>query len=204
MIFIRVLLFRCVGVSRTARDWGSGFWWWWVVLVSVSKILTFAFHHLVISGIIGYSCLWLELVPTVILLASVSSPGSPFLSWVSGVRVLSAGKLYFCREGAQRSGVQTCLQAEGECLKQGLFQKMCCQSCLPADLPRLFSKGPGTQDGSLTCSSSQRPTKRIPLLSLRRCQDIWSPKLWSVPETVSLGPVQKLFHSAVCTLTCAD
>jgi hypothetical protein len=46
------------------------------VLVSVSKILIFAFHHLVISGVICYSCLWLEIVPPVILLASVSRPGS--------------------------------------------------------------------------------------------------------------------------------
>jgi hypothetical protein len=47
---------------------------------SVSKILTFSFHHLVISGISCYSCLWLELVPPVVLLASVSSPGNPALS----------------------------------------------------------------------------------------------------------------------------
>jgi hypothetical protein len=46
-------------------------------MVSVSKILTFAFHHLVISGVRCPSCLWLELVPPVILLASVSTPGSP-------------------------------------------------------------------------------------------------------------------------------
>jgi hypothetical protein len=37
-----------------------------VILVSVSQILTFAFHHLVISGVSCYSCLWLELVPPVI------------------------------------------------------------------------------------------------------------------------------------------
>ena len=46
----------------------------WSVLVPVSKILTFAFCHLVISGISCYSYLWLELVPSVILLASVSTP----------------------------------------------------------------------------------------------------------------------------------
>jgi hypothetical protein len=41
------------------------------------------------------------------------------------VRVLSAGKLSSCREGIQRSGVQTCLLAEDEALKQGLSQKLC-------------------------------------------------------------------------------
>jgi hypothetical protein len=80
-----------------------------VVLVSVSKILTFAFRHLVISGFSCYSCLWLELVPHVILLASVSR--------VSVVRVLSAANHSSCREGAQRSGVETCLLVEDEGLK---------------------------------------------------------------------------------------
>ena len=39
------------------------------------KILMFAFCHLIISGVSCYSCLWLELVPLVILLASISRPG---------------------------------------------------------------------------------------------------------------------------------
>jgi hypothetical protein len=49
-------------------------------LVSVSKILTFAFSHLVISGVSCYSCLWLELVPPMILLASIGRPGRLALS----------------------------------------------------------------------------------------------------------------------------
>ena len=81
-------------------------------MVSVNKILTFAFRHLVISGVSCYSCLWLELVPQVIMLASISRPGRLALSLVSVVRVLSTGKLSSCREGAQISGVQTCLLAE--------------------------------------------------------------------------------------------
>jgi hypothetical protein len=83
-----------------------------VVLVSVTKIVTVAFHHLVISGICWYSCLWLELVSPVILLASVSTPGSPTLSWVSVVSILSVGKLPSCRESGQRSGSWLCLLAE--------------------------------------------------------------------------------------------
>ena len=74
-------------------------------MVSVSKILMFAFRHLVISGVSCYSCLWLELVPLVIMLASISRPGRLDLSLVSVVRVLSAGKLSSCREGAQISGI---------------------------------------------------------------------------------------------------
>ena len=83
-----------------------------MVLVSVCRIFTFAFCHLVISGASCYSCLWLELVPQVIMLASISSPGRLDLSLVSVVRVLSAGKLSSCRKGAKISGVRTCLLAE--------------------------------------------------------------------------------------------
>ena len=49
-------------------------------LVSVSKILTFAFRHLVISGGGCYSCFWLQIVPLVILLGSISRPGKLALS----------------------------------------------------------------------------------------------------------------------------
>jgi hypothetical protein len=83
-----------------------------VVLISVSRILTFAFCHLVISGASCYSCLWVELVLQVTMLASISRPGRLDLSLVSVVRVLSAGKLSSCREAAQISGVRTCLLAE--------------------------------------------------------------------------------------------
>ena len=95
-----------------------------MVLASVSKILMFAFGHLVISGVSCYSCLWLELVPPVILLASISRPGRLDLFWVSVIRALSAGKLSSCREGTQISGFRTCLLAEDEGLKQGLSQKL--------------------------------------------------------------------------------
>jgi hypothetical protein len=43
------------------------------------------------------------------MLASISRPGRLALSLVSVVRVLSAGKLSSCREGAQISGVRTCI-----------------------------------------------------------------------------------------------
>jgi hypothetical protein len=79
------------------------------VLISVSRILTFAFHHLVISEASCYSCLWLELVPQVTLFTSISRPGRLALSLASVVRIFPAGKLSFCMEGAQISGVRTCL-----------------------------------------------------------------------------------------------
>jgi hypothetical protein len=118
-------------------------------LISVTKILTFAFCHLVIDGVSCYSCLWLELVPPVVLLASVSTLGIPTLSRVSVFRVLSAGKLSSCREDAQRSGAQICLLDEDEDLKRGLSQKLCCFCSPCAFLCRLVSEGPRIQDGSL-------------------------------------------------------
>ena len=81
-------------------------------MISVSRILTFAFRHLVTSEASCDSCLWLELVPQVTLLASISRPGRLVLSLVSVVRVFSAGQLSSCREGAQVSGVRTCLLTE--------------------------------------------------------------------------------------------
>jgi hypothetical protein len=78
----------------------------------------FAFCHLVVSGVRCSSCLWLELVPPLILLAAVSTPGSPTLSWIPVVRALSAGKLSSCREVAQSSGAQLSLLVEDEGLKQ--------------------------------------------------------------------------------------
>jgi hypothetical protein len=95
------------------------------------------------------------------------------------VRVLSACKLSSCREGAQRSGVQTCLLAEDEGPKQGLSQKMCCFCSLHAHLHRLVSEGHGPQDGSLRLQRrlcGQSPPEWIPLLWQGRCPDVWSLK----------------------------
>ena len=86
----------------------------------------FAFPHLIIFGVSCYSCLWLELVPLVILLASISRPGRLVLYCFSVVRSLFAGKLSSCTEGAQILGIQTCILAEDEGLTQGLSQKLCC------------------------------------------------------------------------------
>ena len=97
------------------------------------------------------------------------------------VRALSAGKLSSCREGAQRSGIQTCLLAEDEGPKQGLSQKMCCLCSLHGHLHRLVSKGQETQDGSLTCSGSQSPPGQTPLLWQGRCPDVWILK-WGLSQ----------------------
>ena len=50
------------------------------VLVSVSKLFMFAFRHLVVSAVRCSTCVWLELVLPVILLASVSTSEGQTLS----------------------------------------------------------------------------------------------------------------------------
>jgi hypothetical protein len=56
-----------VGVLRS----DDGEWSWFLLL----RFFHLPFRHLIISGVSCYSCLWLELVPLVILLASISRPG---------------------------------------------------------------------------------------------------------------------------------
>ena len=104
-------------------------------MVSVSKIFMFAFSHMVISVVSCYSCLRLEPIPPVILLASVSSPGSLALSSLSGQSTL-------CKQDAPRSGFQTCLLAEDEARKEGLSQKMRCLCSPRVLLHRLLSERP--------------------------------------------------------------
>ena len=141
----------CVEVPWVGLGGSTGFWWLIVVLVSVSKILSSAFHHLVSSGVSSYSCLWLGVVPLVIPLFSTNRLGRLALFWVSVVRALSAGKLSSCREG----DVRTCLLAEDKGLKQGLSQKLC-SFCSPhSHLCRLISEWSGNQDPSSILLSTQ-------------------------------------------------
>jgi hypothetical protein len=77
------------------------------------------------------------------MLASISRPWRLALSLVSLVRVLSADNLSSCKEGAQISGVRTCLLAEivfhspevlrsrgGSCEDLGGVQKLSAQGSL--------------------------------------------------------------------------
>ena len=99
------------------------------------------------------------------LLASVSTPGSPALSLVSVVRVLSAGKLSSCQEGAQRSGAQICLLSEdegpkGSCPRSSVASVAHVLSCVDWSL-----RDPGYKMVLSPESRSQRPLWRLTLLS---------------------------------------
>ena len=97
-----------------------------MVLVSVSKILTFTFFHLVISGVSCYCCLCLEIVPLVILLHYISRPGRlalfPEFQW-------SEQSLQARSPLSGRCTVIWCLDlllAKDEGPKQDLSPKLCC------------------------------------------------------------------------------
>ena len=88
---IRILLFRCVGVFETRCGGRTGFWWCPVVLVSVRKILSFAFRHLVVFGVRCSSCLWLKLVPPVFF-----NPCQH--SWETNSLLCPSGQNTLCRQ----------------------------------------------------------------------------------------------------------
>ena len=94
-------------------------------------------------------------------------------------RVLSSGKLSSCREGAQISGIQTCLLVEDESLKQGLSQKLC-------HLCRLVFEGSGNQDGSPRCCGKALLDEADTSPLAGKVSGCLEPKMGSVPEAVSL------------------
>jgi hypothetical protein len=120
------------------------------------------------------------------------------------IRVLSAGKLSSCREGAQISGIWTCLLTEDEGPKQGLSQKLChsclsqmlCSFCsLHSHLFRLVSEGSETQDGSPRCSAAEPSLADwTPLIWRGRCPDVWS---------LERGLCQKLCHFCLSQKLCS-
>jgi hypothetical protein len=147
-----------------------------MVLVSVSNILIFAFCHLVISGVRCSNCLWLELVLSVILLASVNTPGSPVLSWVPVVRAL-------CRQALLLQGRCTEVWSSDPPLgwrwrpKRTLSNKLCCFCGPCAPLYGLVSERPGIQGGTLTWVPGLEPT-----------QEADSSLVGKVPRCLGLSP----------------
>jgi hypothetical protein len=153
LLYLNLFLCVCVGVSRIPCGGSAGFWWCWVLLLSVSTFHKFAFCHLAIPDTSCFSCLWLELVPPVTLLASVSTPRIPTLSWVSVVRILSVGKLSLA--GDVHRGLM--LSSASWLKMKALSQKLCCFCSLRALLSRLVFE---EQDGTLNCSCCQSPPWR--------------------------------------------
>ena len=160
-----------------------------MALVSVSKILMIAFCHMVIPGINCYSCLWLELVPLMILLASISRPGRLDLS------SSFSGQSTLCRQPLLLQG--SCTDIWHSNLppgrrwrpKTGLVPEAVNFCRLHSHLCRLVSVGSGNQDGSPRCSCKAflGRVDTSPLAGkLLRCLE---PEMGSAPEAVSLLPV---------------
>ena len=94
------MLFQCVGVSRTYCCGRIGSRWCHIALISVGNIPTFAFYHLVISGVSWSCCLWWVLVPPVGLQACLSTVSVLLGHWkeVRGILTSRAGsQLTLCR-----------------------------------------------------------------------------------------------------------
>jgi hypothetical protein len=148
ILYIRILLFWCVGVSRTGCGGSTGFWWCLVVFVSVSKILTVDFWHLVISSVRCSSCLWLELVPPVILLACQHSGQSNSLLSPCGQSTLCMQALFL--QGRCTEVWSSTLPPGWRWRPKGTLSKKLCCFCGPsALLHKLVSVWPRIQDGSI-------------------------------------------------------
>jgi hypothetical protein len=119
------------------------------------------------------------------------------------VRALSAGKLSSCREGAQISGVQTCLLAEDEGPKQGLSQKLC-SFCSPhSHLHRVALVGSGTK--MPPPDAWQSPPGRSDTSPLAGKEPRCLVPKHGLPQKLSgFFLSQKLLASAVHTLSLAD
>ena len=117
------------------------------------------------------------------------------------VRALSAGKLSSYREGAQISGVRTCLLAEDEGLKQGLSQKLFASVVHTLTFADQSWWNPERKmaPGDALVKPSQPGW--TPLLWQGRCPDIWSLK-WRLPQEVcDFCLSQKQLASVVHTLS---
>ena len=100
------------------------------------------------------------------------------------VRALSAGKLSSCREGAQISGIRTCLLAEDGGPKQGLSQKLLA-SVVHTLICRDYSqRDPGNKMASPGVLAKPTRAGRTDVLWKGRCLVFWSLKQ-GLPQKLS-------------------
>jgi hypothetical protein len=141
----------------------------------------FTFRHLVISGVSWFSCLWLEPVPQVILLASISKPGRLALSefqWLENSlqaispltgkvhRYLALGPPSWLKMKAQNRTYPT-----AELLWP--FPEAVSFCILYFHLCRILSAGSWNQEVCCRCSGKVLPGWADPYPLARKCLDVW-------------------------------
>ena len=87
-----------------------------------------------------------------------------------------SGTLSSCMEGAQISGIWTCLLAEDDGLKQALSQKLCSFCSWHSHLHNLVSGGHGLEMAPPCAQAKPSQMVQTPLLWQGRCPVIWSQK----------------------------
>ena len=197
----------------TGRSGSAGFWWWWVVLVPVSRIPTFTFRHLVISGVSSYSWLCLEIVLLVILLPSLSRPGRQILS-----------SEFQCSE---HSLLASSLTGKISCFWTSSWSKKKAQnraflrSCVALAVPRscqllwcrlspvqtkiLSSRESWNQDGDRCCWGWGRlPSQADTCPLVRTVAGCLRPAKGAASAALCFCPSQKLSGSLAHPLTCSD
>jgi hypothetical protein len=178
-----------------------------VVLVSVSKILTFTFRHLVISRFSCYNCLCLEIVPLVILLPSISRPGrlalssefqwsehslqasSPLTGKVHSYLDLTSGRRSRPKTGPFPEAVLLWLVTEAV--------SFCVHTLTCADT---FQRSTGTKMAPTDPEAKASWAGQTPVLWPGRWSDIWSPKR-ALPQNFCCSRLTQNLSASMCTFS---
>ena len=120
------------------------------------------------------------------------------------VRLLYASKLSSCREGAQISGIRTCLLAEDEGPKRGLSQKLLASVVHTLTYADLSRHDLGTKVAPAGAIAKPSWVGWTPLFWQGRYPDVWSLKRGLPQNLCGSCLSQKPLASVVHTLACAD
>ena len=176
-------------------------------MVSVSKILTFTFCHLVISGVSCYSCFCFEIVPLEILLPSISRPGrlglSSVFQWsehslqatspLTGMvhRYLAFGPPFWLKMKAQnRTFPRSCVALA--------CPRSCQLLCAPSPVQTTFQRSPGTKMAPTIPEAKVSCVGQTPVLWAGNRSDVWSPKR-ALPQKLCGSCLFLKLLASVCT-----
>jgi hypothetical protein len=178
----------------------------------------FTFRHLVISRVSWFSCLCLELVPQVILLASISRPGTLALSsefqWSDHSLQASSplkGKVHRYLEFGPLSWLK--IKAQNRIVPEAVLLRPVTEAVsfcsLHSHLHRLVSEVSGNQDGSPRCSCKALPGRVDTYPLARNVPGCLEPEKGTGSEALWLLPVLESVsfccpHYHLCRLLSAE